>query len=229
MFICGTENVSLVDYNEKIATVVFTAGCNMRCPFCHNAELVLCSDKDYRIDEKEVFDFLEKRKSLIDAVVVSGGEPTLQKDLARFIADIKATGRAVKLDTNGLRPEVLEKLFADNLLDYVAMDIKNSRQKYSMTAGVNIDTDIIMRSIKLIEDNAPDYEFRTTVIKEFHTEDDFEDIAEMLAGAKRYYIQKYKDADTCFQHGFHAPDYDAAVRFKDIVSRTVKSVHLRGF
>lgn len=229
MFICGTENVSLVDYNEKIATVVFTAGCNMRCPFCHNAELVLCSDDDYRIDEKEIFDFLAKRRTVIDAVVVSGGEPTLQRDLTRFIREIRAMGLAVKLDTNGLRPDVLKSLLDEKLLDYVAMDIKNSRAKYSLTAGVNVDISAICESIRLIMSCAPDYEFRTTVIREFHTEEDFKDIARMIAGAKRYYIQKYKDADTCFEHGFHAPEYAQAVAFRDIVAETVQNVHLRGF
>lgn len=229
MFICGTENVSLVDYNEKIATVVFTAGCNMRCPFCHNAELVLCSDDDYRIDEKEIFDFLAKRRTVIDAVVVSGGEPTLQRDLARFIREIRAMGLAVKLDTNGLRPDVLKSLLDEKLLDYVAMDIKNSRAKYSLTAGVNVDISAICESIRLIMSYAPDYEFRTTVIREFHTEEDFKDIACMIAGAKRYYIQKYKDADTCFEHGFHAPEYAQAVAFRDIVAETVQNVYLRGF
>lgn len=229
MFVCGTENVSLVDYNEKIATVVFTAGCNMRCPFCHNAELVLCSDEDYRIDEKEIFDFLSKRRSVIDAVVISGGEPTLQKDLPRFIRDVRSMGLAVKLDTNGLRPDILKSLLDEKLLDYVAMDIKNSREKYSLTAGVNVDMAKILESIRLIMTCAPDYEFRTTVIREFHTEEDFKDIADMIAGAKRYYIQKYKDADTCFEHGFHAPEYAQAAAFKDIVSSTVKEVRLRGF
>lgn len=229
MFICGTENVSLVDYNEKIATVVFTAGCNMRCPFCHNAELVLCNDKDYLVEESEIFDFLNKRKSLIDAVVVSGGEPTLQKDLADFIRKVKATGRAVKLDTNGLRPEVLKDLFKENLLDYVAMDVKNSRAKYSLTAGVDVNWNAVHDSINLIMREAPDYEFRTTVIHEFHTEDDIADIAETIAGAKRYFIQKYKDADTCFEHGFHAPDYETAQRFKEIAAKKVLSVSLRGF
>ncbi len=228
MIICGMEKASLVDYDKKIAAVLFTGGCNMRCPFCHNAELVLATPED-ALDEAEIFDYLEKRKGLIDAVVISGGEPTLQKDLIPFVEKVRETGLAVKLDTNGLRPDVLATLFGRNLLDYVAMDVKNSRKKYSMTAGTGVDFSAVSESIGLIMANAPDYEFRTTVIKELHTEEDIADIADRIAGAKKYFLQKYKDADTCFEHGFTAPSKVTALRFCEIASQKVDYVGLRGF
>lgn len=219
----------MVDYEGKLATVLFTGGCNMRCPFCHNAGLVLDVANAEPLSPYDIIAHLKKRKGLVDAVVISGGEPTLQKDLFSFICEIKHLGYLVKLDSNGLNPECLETLFAHKLLDYVAMDVKNSREKYAVTSGVNADQSKIDASIKLIIDNAPDYEFRTTVIDELHDNEDIKEIVERIRGAKKYFMQKYVDNDNCIKGGFHAPSKEKAEGFRAIAQSVIPYVGLRGF
>lgn len=195
MKINGFQKLTLLDFPEKVACIIFTAGCNFRCPFCHNASLVTHIDENQNIDEEEIFTYLEKRKGLLDGVCITGGEPLLQSDIKEFIQKIKNMGYAVKIDTNGSYPEKLRDLIENNLVDYVAMDIKNSREKYAETAGIqNLLLDNIEKSISLLLENKVDYEFRTTVVNELHTKEDIKNISVLIKGAKKYFIQNFKDS-----------------------------------
>ena len=220
----------MVDFDGKIACTVFTGGCNFRCPFCHNAPLVVGNLKSQQIDESEVFDYLQKRKGLVDAVCVTGGEPTLQPDLCDFLAKVRSMGYATKLDTNGLRPDVLKAVLDDKLVDYVAMDVKNSPEKYAHTIGVqNVDMSKILNSIQLLKDSGIDFEFRTTLIKEFHTSDDVQKIAYLVSGAPRYFLQKYNDNDGCIAHGYTPVPKAEAESYKAFFADKVGIVSLRGY
>lgn len=183
---------TLIDYPNKVAALIYTSGCNFRCPFCHNSELVLPEKirTMQLIPENDVLYFLHERGNFLDALSITGGEPTLHDDLPRFIKRVKQTGLLVKLDTNGSRPEVLVELFGSHLLDYVAMDVKGPARRYSELAGTHVDLDAIRRSIELIMKNAPDYEFRTTVAPTI-TPEDIEDTIELIQGAKRYFLQAF--------------------------------------
>ena len=193
MIIGGYQKLTLIDYPGKLATTVFTVGCNFRCPFCHNPELVNLSLPHGNIMEKEFFDFLRKRKGKLEAVCITGGEPTLQSDLEDFIKKIKRRGLLVKLDSNGMRPDIIKKLLDKKLLDYIAMDIKSSLKNYGKTVGTKVDKDRIKLSVELVRHSGIGYEFRTTVVPGLHTEEDFEEIGKWLQGAKKYYLQVYRD------------------------------------
>ena len=184
MIIGGLQKTSLLDFPEKIAAIVFTMGCNFRCGYCHNPELI---NGEAKIEE--VFEFLKTRQGKLDGVVITGGEPCLQKDLPEFIKQVKELGFAVKLDTNGSFPEMLEKVLPD--LDYVAMDIKAPLEKYSQIVNVDVDTSKIMKSIEILKNCGVDYEFRTTVVKSQLSFEDFEKIGQLIQGAPRYYLQKF--------------------------------------
>lgn len=202
----------------------------MRCPFCHNGALVVGDVKSNQIDDGEVFEYLEKRKGLVDAVSITGGEATLQPDLADFIIRVRALGYLVKLDTNGLRPDVLKSLLDRKLLDYVAMDIKNSPEKYAMTAGLKcVDLDKINESMRIIRESGVDHEYRTTVIEEFHTAEDMAKIADWISGANAYFIQKYKDSEGCISHGYHEVSKATATEFAKFFEGKVGKVGLRGY
>ena len=183
---------TLIDYPGKVASLIYTASCNFRCPFCHNPELVLERQiaKLRLIPEEEVFSLLSERGSFLDGVVITGGEPTLQPDLARFIRRVRELGFLMKLDTNGSRPEVIDELLDSQLLDYVAMDVKGPEPRYSEMAGVPVDMGAIVHSIRSIIGRAPDYEFRTTVAPSLTTEE-IERIVPLISGAKRYYLQRF--------------------------------------
>lgn len=183
---------TLIDYPGKVAALAYTAGCNFRCPFCHNSELVLPEKirTMQLIPENDVLYFLRERGNFLDALSITGGEPTLHDDLPRFIKRVKQLGLLVKLDTNGSHPEVLKELFDDHLLDYVAMDVKGPANRYDDLAGVHVDLDAIRRSIKLIMNRAPDYELRTTVAPTI-TPEDIEKTVELVQGAKRYFLQAF--------------------------------------
>lgn len=192
----GYQKLTLIDYPGKIATTVFTVGCSFRCPFCHNPELVLTNNSQFSTDnkmEKEFFDFLEKRKGKLEGVCITGGEPTIQADIIEFIKKIKKMGFLVKLDSNGTRPDVLKKILNQELVDFVAMDIKNSLKNYSQTVGIKADVERIKLSIEMIMNSGVDYEFRTTVVPGIHSEEDFDKIAKLIFGAKSYYLQEYRD------------------------------------
>lgn len=184
----GLQKSSLLDFPNKIACIVFTNGCNLRCGYCHNPELF---EKEPVLTVSAFFDFLKTRIGKLDGVVITGGEPTLQSDLKNVIEEIKSLGFAVKLDTNGTNPVILQALLSDNLLDYIAMDIKAPFQKYKKITNVDVDTKKIEKSIDLIMKSSVDYEFRTTVVKSQLTFDDFEIIGKTINGAKRYYLQEF--------------------------------------
>ena len=195
MRILGLQKLSLLDFPGKVAATVFTGGCDLRCPFCHNAPLVLPGRGTSALDAGGVLDFLASRRGLLDGVVLSGGEPLLQPDAADFLAEVKAMGFAVKLDTNGCHPDALADILDRRLADYVAMDIKNSLEKYPWTVGVpGFDTAPVERSARLLMEGPADYEFRTTLVRPFHEAGDMETIGRWLRGARRYYLQAFVDS-----------------------------------
>lgn len=204
MEIYGFQKLTLLDFPEKTACTLFTGGCNMRCPFCHNSPLVRLSGEDETFTEEEIFSYLDKRHGLLDGVAITGGEPLLQKDIVPFIKKIKDTGYLVKLDTNGTFPEPLKELTDKKLVDYIAMDIKNCKEKYSITAGVKVDIDTLQKSIDIIMNSGIDYEFRTTVVKEFHEVEDIIKISEWIRGADKYYLQCFKDSGNILEDGCSA-------------------------
>jgi pyruvate formate lyase activating enzyme len=190
MNIGGHQETSLLDYPGKIATIIWTTQCNFRCPFCYNPEIVM--DNTGHIDIDYFFSFLKKRRGKLDAVSITGGEPFLQTDLKPFVKRIKKMGFLVKIDTNGSFPDKLKSLLDASLIDYVSMDVKSTKETYSTVVGVPVDCRLIDRSIHLIMDSAPDYEFKTTVIPRFHTEEDIKAIAEWIRGSKQYFLQQFK-------------------------------------
>jgi pyruvate formate lyase activating enzyme len=194
MRIGGFQKMTLIDYPGKLAATVFTVGCNFRCSFCHNPELVL-PEKFPPLNnlEAEFFQHLSKRKGKLEGVCITGGEPTLQPDLLDFIKKIKQMGFLVKLDSNGSQPEILKKIIAEKLVDFIAMDIKNSSAGYARAVGLNVELKKIKQSVKLIMESGIDYEFRTTVVPGIHSEKDFEKIGQWLSGAKAYYLQEYRE------------------------------------
>jgi pyruvate formate lyase activating enzyme len=226
----GWEKLSLVDYDDKIATTLFMAGCDFRCPFCHNSSLVVNPSAAPAIPWSDIMDYLSRRRAVLDAVCITGGEPTLMNDLFDKMRDIKKFGYAIKLDTNGSNPQILKAAVEEGLVDYVAMDIKNSPEKYAITIGT---TTFSMAKIKesasfLIKGKIP-YEFRTTIIEEYHNEKDFEEIGVWLEGAKRYYLQRYIDSENCISHGLHMVSKEKALIFKAILSKSIEKVSLRGY
>ena len=194
MTISGLQRLTLLDYPGTVACTVFTHGCNFRCPFCHNASLVTKKAED-TISEDEFFSFLKKRQGILEGVCITGGEPTLQKDLPEFMRKIKQLGYKVKLDTNGYNPEVLEGILNENLADYIAMDIKNSAESYALTAGKeSLNIDKIKKSIELIKNSGKDFEFRTTVVYPYHTPETLLGCAGMVGKDSRYFLQQFKDS-----------------------------------
>ncbi len=198
MEIGGLEKSTLIDYPAKVACTVFLIGCNFRCPFCYSSELVLPEKikSQPRISEKEFFDFLKKRKRLLEGVVVCGGEPTLNKDLPDFIKKIKKLGYRVKLDTNGSNPEMLEELIKKKLLDYVAMDIKAPKEKYYKATGVKVYIKKIQKSIDILKRGKVDYELRSTILPKIHTKEDIVNMAKWIRNTKLYYLQQFRPEKT---------------------------------
>ncbi len=206
MLIGAIDKFTLIDFPNRTAAILFTQGCNFRCPFCHNPELVLPEKFEAPIPLKEVFAFLEKRKRLLDGVEFTGGEPTLQSDLIVVMRKIKQQGFQVKLDTNGTNPAVLREALQEKLIDYIAMDVKSSLERYSEIAGISVDTDKIKESIEIIKNYAPEYEFRTTVINGFHDKKEIKGIGKLIDGAKKYFIQ-IPHFDKTVKEGFSAPSF----------------------
>ena len=202
MKIVGFQKLTMVDYPGKMACIIFTEGCNYRCPYCHNSLLVY-EKSDYEIDEEEIFNYIDKRKGIIEGIVISGGEPTLQKDLKEFLIKLRNYPISIKLDTNGSNPKIIKELIDNNLVDYIAMDIKNSIKKYPITTAINkINTDNVLESINILKKSKIDYEFRTTIVKELH---DIEDIKEIrkLIGKSKYYIQNFRDNENVKYSNLH--------------------------
>lgn len=195
MYLCGLQKLAMVDYPGKLAATVFTGGCNLRCPFCHNALLVTRLDETPELGEEAVLSFLATRTKLLDGVVLSGGEPLLQPDAADFLRKIRQMGFAVKLDTNGFFPDRLSAILEEGLVDYVAMDIKNAPEKYPITCGIpGLDTAPVAESVKLLRQSGVDFEFRTTLVREFHTPEDLLAIGQWLEGSPRYFLQAFVDS-----------------------------------
>lgn len=195
MLIGGLQKTSLLDYPDKVSAVVFTAGCPFRCGFCHNPELVTDIDPKTFIPESEVLEFLTKRRGVLDAVVITGGEPTLQRDLPEFIAKLRALGYLIKLDTNGTNPLMVQRLLDAGALDYLAMDIKAPLEKYDAVAGRAVERAAIEESIRQIMQSGVPYEFRSTVLPAMHTADDIVAMARLVQGARAYYLQAFRPAD----------------------------------
>lgn len=229
MNIYGYQKTTLLDYPGHIAATIFTGGCNFRCPFCHNSNLIVNPPSSSMISEDEVFNFLKKRKKLLSGVCITGGEPTLQADLSDFIKKLKSLKYKVKLDTNGYRPEILCDLLNKNLLDYIAMDIKSGYSNYSSVCGIS-DFNIhnITESISIIEKSGINYEFRTTVVKELHSAKDFIEIANMLSHESFYYIQSFKDSGNILTSGLSSCDIQTLNSYLSIAKEKIPNSFLRG-
>ena len=229
VYLCGLQKLSMVDYPGKLAATVFAGGCDLRCPFCHNALLVTRLAESPALPEKEVLDFLSRRKGLLDGVVLSGGEHLLQPDAADFLARVRDLGFAVKLDTNGCRPAVLADILDRGLVDYVAMDIKNSLKKYPETVGVpGFDTAPVEESVRLLTGSAVDHEFRTTVVRELHTAEDLASIGRWLPGDSRYYLQQFVDSGNLIGSGFHGYEPEGMEALRQSVLPLLPRTQLRG-
>ena len=225
----GLQKLTLLDYPGNMACTVFTGGCNFRCPFCHNRSLVFLNENDSEIDTEDIFDFLKTRNRILDGVCITGGEPLLHKGIRAFIERVRKLGLKVKLDTNGSNFNMLKQLVGDGLVDYVAMDIKNCPEKYAMTIGLeNYDLTEIEKSKNFLLEGKVDYEFRTTIVKQFHELEDLKKIGEWIRGAKHYYLQNFEDHGTCIRQGLGEVDPDTLEKMKQIVSPYVKHIEIRG-
>ena len=228
MKICGLQKTTLLDFPGHVAATVFTGGCNFRCPFCHNSEL-LPGTVEAEYETGEVLDFLRKRKGILEGVCITGGEPTLDKDIFCLIDKIKELGYPVKLDTNGSHPWILKKLINNTMIDMVAMDIKSSKESYARVAGSkHLDLKPICESVDFLMSGSVPYEFRTTVVRELHTQEDFRSIGNWLAGCRAYYLQAYKDSPEVIRPGFSSYSKRDLDYFCLILSRTIPAVYIRG-
>lgn len=224
----GIDKFSLLDYDEKVSIVLFSPACNFRCPFCHNGESVLNST--IYIPFNEILEYLKTRKGVVDAVVITGGEPTLMPELKERIRKIRELGFLIKIDSNGTNPEILEELINLKLIDYIAMDIKNSEKLYPLTAGIHlIDLKNIKKSIKLIKESGIAYEFRTTLVKEFHDSESIKGVGELIKGAKKICLQRFVDREGVIKKGLHEVTLEEANEFKEILSNYVDQCELRGY
>lgn len=225
----GFNKTTLLDYPGHLAATIFLGGCNFRCPFCHNASLVLAPKSQPIISEDEVFTTLKKRIGILEGVCITGGEPTLYVGLYDLIRKIKDLGFLVKLDTNGSNPHIISKLLEEGLIDYLAMDIKNSKEKYATTTAIkNLNTDKISESISILLDSSIDYEFRTTAVKNFHERSDFLSIGRWINNAKAYYIQAFEHSADLISEGLSGFSLSELMQFKKIVSPFVKHIDIRG-
>lgn len=228
MRIDGLQTLTLLDYPGKVACTVFTSGCNMRCPFCHNASLV-CGEVPPFMEKEEFFAFLKKRTGVLDGVCVTGGEPLLQEGLIPFLLKVKEKGFTTKLDTNGLLHDRLRAVVEAGAVDYVAMDIKNCKARYAETAGVpGLDLAPIEKSVQFLMEGSVDYEFRTTVVKELHNKADFDEIGRWLKGAKRYFLQSFKDSGDILSPGLSPMEKADLLEIRDRLRAEIPGVELRG-
>ena len=226
MQIAGFQKTTLLDYPGYLACTVFTPGCNMRCPFCHNADLFA---PDFSSSEEEVLAHLKKRAGILEGVCVTGGEPTLQKDLPEFLAKVKALGYRVKLDTNGTHPAMLKRIAEEGLADYAAVDIKTSPERYPVVCGrADVDMDAVRETVSFLLSGGLPFEFRTTVVHELHRPEDFEAIAAWVEGAPRYYLQSYRDSEQVYRREFTPPSLEELHTYEAILAPHVCEVALRG-
>lgn len=231
MIVSGFQKLTLLDFPGKVACTVFTGGCNLRCPFCHNSALVTKLDPSSYYDTEDVLGYIRSRKGLLDGVAITGGEPLLQSDIDVFIAKIKDMGFKVKLDTNGTFPDKLIEFVNAELVDYVAMDVKNREEKYAETVGVkNFDLTPINKSIDFLLEGKVPYEFRTTVVKQFHMVNDIEALAKRISGAENYFLQNFTDSGALIGENLNlsAADKETMFLMKEAAKKHVKHVELRG-
>lgn len=229
MRIEGLQKLTLLDYPGRMACTVFLGGCNFRCPFCHNSDLLPVGKVPAAVQEAELMEFLHKRQGILDGVCVTGGEPLLNADIGMLLEKIKALGYAVKLDTNGSRPEALKALVGAGVVDAVAMDIKNSPARYAETVGMRaFDLTPVRESVAYLLTGAVPFEFRTTVVREFHDEDSFTEIGRWIKGAPRYFLQGFVDSERVLEGGLHPCTKEEMERFAAIVRPFVGQAELRG-
>ena len=231
MNIAGLQKLTTSDFPGALACIVFTQGCNLKCPYCQNSELIpmVRSLQDDSISSEQILSFLEKRKSVLEGVVISGGEPLVQPDIKPFIESIKKLGYKIKLDTNGTNPELLNDLIESKLIDYVAMDIKNDFLNYARTVGLsNINTDSIQKSIDILKTSKIDYEFRTTIVKEFHNIESITNICEMIGKEPKYFIQNFEDSSNVINHDLHGFTFDDLVKLQKYFETRYPNFHVRG-
>ena len=228
MLIKGFQKLTLLDYPGKTACTVFTGGCNFRCPFCHNAGLVTKMDPEI-IPESEIFDHLKKRHGILDGIAISGGEPLLQGDIEDFLGKIKESGYSIKLDTNGSFPEKLKSIIDNKLCDYVAMDIKNSKERYNETIGIDkFDISLMEKSVEILMNSEVDFEFRTTVTRNFHTLQDIEKIGEWIKGTKKYYLQNFVDSGNLIDCNVEGVSKEEMEAMLEAVKKYVPNAEIRG-
>ena len=225
----GFQKLTLLDYPGHVACTLFTAGCNFRCPFCHNASLVTHIGDSEHYSEEFVLDYLSKRKGIIDGVCITGGEPLLHDGLEDFIKKVKDMDYLVKLDTNGYLPDRLIRLVDNGLVDYVAMDIKNSKEKYVLSAGIDsLDITQIEKSVSFLLENHIEYEFRTTVVNELHTLRDIQSAAEWISGAQKYFLQSFTVSGDLICDNLSAVETQTIKMMQEVASKYVKNVEMRG-
>ena len=242
MNISGLQKTTLLDYPGHVAATIFLGGCNFRCPFCHNMNIVKGIETEI-IENDEVMLFLNKRAGVLDGVCITGGEPTIYNDLPDFIKRIKKIEKPngnkylVKLDTNGTNPEMLEKLLADELIDYIAMDIKASEEKYALVSGLSMRSDsneekelinTIKKSIYIIMNSGIDYEFRTTIVSQFHDEETVHGVGKLIKGAKAHFLQSFTDSEYIEDHNLTAVDKETIYKYADIMNKYVQTASVRG-
>ena len=229
MLILGLQKTTLLDFPGKVASTIFTGGCNFRCSYCHNRDLVFPPADVLSYSEEEIFEHLTAKKKVLDGVCITGGEPTLHRDLPEFIGKIKDLGLLVKLDSNGTNPEMLRLLIDQGLVDYIAMDIKHTKEKYNSIAAMpNFRLDLIEESVELLKNSAIDYEFRTTIMKECHQAQDMEDIGKWLQGAKAYYLQSYKESEQVINPIFSPHSKEDLEKFVEILKTYIPNTSIRG-
>lgn len=230
MQLSGLQKLTLLDFPGKMACTAFTAGCNFRCPFCHNASLVTGDLAALpKMSESEFFSFLEKRQGILEGVCITGGEPTLQKDILSFIKKINALGFAVKLDTNGARPDVLKEILDSGAVSYVAMDIKNSKAEYPKTVGIeNFDITPVLESVNLLKNGKTPFEFRTTVVSGLHTPESIREIGEWIGAVDNYFLQSFVDSGDLICEGFVGFDQKTMQNLLNVIKPLVPSTKIRG-
>lgn len=228
MLIKGLQKTTLLDFPGKVACTVFTGGCNFRCPFCHNASLVTHLQDSPTLEAEEVLAYIKKRKGILDGVCITGGEPLLQKDLEEFCQAIHDAGLLVKLDTNGAEHARLREMLAKRLVDYVAMDIKNAKSEYARTCGLPAFPEGVAQSVELLMTSGIPYEFRTTVVRELHTEQNMRELAEWIAGADRYFLQGFTDSGDLIGDGLSAYTEEEMQHLLSLVKPYVPSAEIRG-
>ena len=225
----GFQKMTMLDFPGKVACTAFTAGCNFRCPFCHNASLVTKINNEEIYSQEEIFDYLNKRKGVLDGICITGGEPLLYDGIVEFIKKARELGLLVKLDTNGSFPEKLKYLIDNGLVDYVAMDIKNSKEKYAETIGLKeYDLSNVEKSVAILLEGRVEYEFRTTIVAEYHTTQDIVAIGNWIKGAKRYFLQNFVDSGNLIGSDMHAVSKEFMKELQIEAAKFVEKVELRG-